>query len=207
MSAWHTLLEQPDVFAVVTAFQPGLPAALAKESRRHQKILHDLCFRHNPWLVQYEAQPVFHCRVLFKLVEENKLALAHRLLKAAPALQSPSGDFPYLYALDTAARLGDLPLLCALHVRGLGLATTGAMDAAAANGRLDIVHFLHAHRREGCSAEAMVKAWKGQHTDVVDFLEATYPQFACSKKRHWQHVVRAWSSKAKGLLVAPATGA
>ncbi|KDO19148.1 hypothetical protein SPRG_15715 [Saprolegnia parasitica CBS 223.65] len=203
MTPWTTLLEQRDVFRVITAFQPGLPRDLAKACTRQARILDDLCYSLNPWLAQYSAKPVFYCRVLFKLIADGQLGRAHRLLDAAPALTTPQGDWAFLYAIDAAARLRDLGLVRRLHARGLGRCTTAAMDAAAAAGHFEMVVFLGEHRTEGCTQEGLERAWKGQFLEIVKYLEAKYPQLVCRKKRHWQHVVRSWSRKAMTLLTAP----
>ncbi|OQS03897.1 hypothetical protein THRCLA_03818, partial [Thraustotheca clavata] len=199
-SAFCTLLEQPDLFNIITSYQNGLPYDLAVACRWQLQVLHALYFHLNPWLAQYREKPVFYCRVMLKLIEEGHFATAHRFLKCVSEFRNPQGDFPYLFAIDTAARQGDLALIKELHQRGLGRASSKAMDEAAGKGRFAIVQYLQEHRSEGCTIEGIEKAWKGRHFEIVDYLEVHYPQFECKKKRHWQHVVHDWSKKAINLI-------
>ncbi|OQR88407.1 ankyrin repeat, partial [Thraustotheca clavata] len=74
------------------------------------------------------------------------------------------------YAIDIAAKKGQLNMVQYLHKSGNTACTTNAMDRAAANEHFDIVQWLHENRTEGCISDAIDEAASRGHLKIIKFL-------------------------------------
>ncbi|OQR91145.1 hypothetical protein ACHHYP_04947 [Achlya hypogyna] len=167
-SVFLALVRQPDLLPFIAQFQPGSPPDIAATIKKYRKQLKKAEYAS----VDASNDGELRCFVLFKLLADGRSSPVRRLRQhyrdgyVCPRL--PSSD---LYAMDAAARLGDLDTLTFLHERGLGRCSTSAMDVAASMGHIRIVQYLHRHRREGCTQLAFVLARRHGHTRVLAYLQ------------------------------------
>ncbi|EGG22316.1 hypothetical protein DFA_04434 [Cavenderia fasciculata] len=92
------------------------------------------------------------------------------------------------YALDMAAKHGNLDIVKFLHFNRTEGCSKNAMHGAAKNGHLKMIQFLHEHRQEehrseGATTDAMDWAAKNGHIDVVKYLSEHRSEGAT--KRQW----------------------
>ncbi|EQC34085.1 hypothetical protein SDRG_08296 [Saprolegnia diclina VS20] len=162
------VLTQPDLLALIAAYQAGTSRELARIFKKYRQQLHKPEYA----MVNGGDASEFRCFVLFKLLSDGKTAGVHLLLREFPDGYScpkmkAAAD---LYAIDAACRLGDLDVVKFLHEHHLGLCSQAAMDAAASSGSLSIVKYLHRHRDEGCTPLALAHAKRFGHIKIFNYL-------------------------------------
>ncbi|OQR80475.1 hypothetical protein THRCLA_12041 [Thraustotheca clavata] len=170
-----TVINQPDLLPQITQYQAGSSQELAKAFKKYRKQLKKAEYAQ----VVGDDHTVMRCFVLFKLLFDGRSELVKRLLREYPndytcPLMPHASE---LYAIDAAARLGDLQVIQFLHERNLGECSPGAMDIAAAIGHYRIVQYLHRHRTEGCTQLAFLLSKRHGHMKIYKYLKANCSNF------------------------------
>ncbi|KDO33105.1 hypothetical protein SPRG_01917 [Saprolegnia parasitica CBS 223.65] len=158
----------------MTQFQHGSPKELATAFKKYRRQLTKSAYAH----IDAENHSVLRCFVLFRLLADGRSSLAQLCLRHYPdGYMVPRLPVTELYAMDAAARLGDVVVLAFLHKHDLGRCSASAMDVAAATGHLSVVRFLHRHRREGCTQLAFTLARRHGHIKVLQYLTTHCAEF------------------------------
>ncbi|OQR84097.1 hypothetical protein ACHHYP_13900 [Achlya hypogyna] len=151
------VLGNASLFAVIAAFQSGLPWAAARHLSAHPSLCAEDQLR---YCLRSIRDP---CYAFHKLIADGNLVGVRDLL---PYFDSDR-------AMD--AIWGQLHVLTYLHLRSKHGCTSRTMDYAAAYGHVSCLVFLQTHRREGCSQQALTYAAAGGHLECVEFLVAHPP--------------------------------
>ncbi|OQS01296.1 hypothetical protein ACHHYP_01348 [Achlya hypogyna] len=168
------VLADRSLFPLIASYQSGLfrdviPLFKAWEARSMPTKIASM----RSFLVQAMSAPLL---VLHSVIATDDAHLVDRIFRCTGAKSAT--------ALDFAAKVGALNVVCYLHATGHGCSTR-AMDYAAQNGHAEVLRFLHEHRSEGCSRDAMDFAAQNGHMDVVQYLHDVVGVAGTAKALDW----------------------